>query len=138
MRYIYLVFLFLFLLTACGTKKEKNEIIINSTQVSTKQITALLTDIQLFESLINTHVFFRNKDEQNLLFQKILDKHNFTRNELDSCLKYLGNNLEQYNQILDSVKFNIEKMEEIDLPFLKERYTIAIDDNKKPFIKSIK
>ena len=123
MKYTYLAFLFLFVLSACGSRNDKSGFTPEG-QFSSTKIIAVLTNVQLLESLINTHGFFQNKEEQNLVFQEILDKHQITRQEFDSVLIYLETNLEVYQQILDSVKINLENMEKVDLPFLQERDTL--------------
>ncbi len=122
MKHTYLALIFIILLSACGSRNNKKEIILDSHLSSTK-IIAVLTDLQLLESLISTHRYFRDKEEQNLLLQKILDKHQISRQELDSVLIYLESDLEVYQEILDSVKINLEGMKEIDLQFLQEMET---------------
>ena len=91
---------------------------------------AVLTDVQLMESLISTHRNFRDQDEQNLLFQEILNKHDISRQVFDSNLMYLENNLEFYQVILDSVKININNLDAVDLPFLRETDSLQNADSR--------
>ncbi len=126
MKYTYLALVLLLLLTACNNKTKT----VNGKPFSIEQTTALLTDIQVFESLINTHTFFQDKEEQKMIFQEILERHKFTQDDLDSTLTYLENNLILYQEILDSVKINVEKMKKIDLPYLKTMPTFKKATNK--------
>lgn len=135
MRHTYLALVLLLLLTACGFNKNKTKIV-NGKPFSAKQTTELLTDIQVFESLISTHKNFQNKEEQKMIFEGILDRYEFTQDDLDSTLTYLGENLVLYQEILDSVKVKVEKMKKVDLPFLKTRYNLTIDD--KPALRNKK
>ena len=119
MKYTNILTLFLItFLSACGSGENKTKSD-KPNPFSSEKIIPVLTDIQLVESLINTHGNFYNKDEQNILFQEVLDKHQISRESLDSFLFLLETNLEYYQLIMDSVKINIEKIEKIDLPSLR-------------------
>ena len=97
---------------------------------SSTQMIAVLTDVQLMESLISTHRNFRDQDEQNILLQEILDKHEISRQKFDSNLMYLENNLDLYQLILDSVKINIKNLDVVDLPFLRETDSLQNADSR--------
>jgi len=119
MKYANILTLFLItFLSACGSGENKTKSD-KSNPFSSEKIITVLTDIQLVESLINTHGNFYNKDEQNILFQEVLDKHQISRESLDSILFFLETNLEYYQLIMDSVKINIEKIGKVNLPSVK-------------------
>lgn len=129
MKYTYFTLFLLAILTAsCGINNKETKTV-NDFKYSQRQITELLTDMQIFESLVSTHKFFNDKEEQNLVFHKILEKHEINRNEYDSIIKYISRNIEVYQQIIDSVKIKIEKMEKIDLPYIMHTDTTR---KKKP------
>lgn len=133
MKYTYLSLILLSLLTACGVNEKKTDTV-NGKPFSAEKATELLTDIQVFESMISTHNFFQDKEEQKMIFQAILEKHHFTLDEYDSTLTYLGKNLVLYQEILDSVKVKVEKMKKIELPYVKTRYTLT-KDGKQPSLR---
>ncbi len=119
----FLILLLLVFLAACKSGENKTEAAEPNHFTSSKTI-KLLSDVQLMESLVNTHGDFYNKDEQNILFQSILDKHQVSRQDLDSILEYLENNLEYFQLVLDSIKTQIEMTDTIDLPFLLYKDTL--------------
>lgn len=130
MKYIYLLSLLsLLFLTACSSKENESQIT-QYDQIESSKMIALLTDLQLMESLINTHGNFYNKDQQNLLFQGILDKHQISRQNLDSLLLFLENNLEFYQLIMDSLSMNFDTIKNVDLPSLKYKDTVQIINKK--------
>ena len=135
MKYTYFSLFLIALLTAsCGINNKETKTV-NDFKYSQKQITDLLTDMQTFESIVSTHKFFNDKDEKNLVFQKILEKHEINRNEYDSIIKYISRNIEMYQQIIDSIKIKIENMEEIDLPYIMHTDTTK-KKKPKPRLKS--
>lgn len=130
MKHLYfLSLLFLIFFTACSSDKNGTQIT-QYDQIESSKMIALLTDLQLMESLINTHGNFYNKDQQNLLFQGILDKHQISRQNLDSLLLFLENNLEFYQLIMDSLSMNFDTIKNVDLPSLKYKDTVQIINKK--------
>ena len=93
------------------------------------QIVDLVTDVQIFESLISTHRTFNNPAQQSKLFDTILNKHQFTKKEYDSLMSYLNRDIEYYQIILDSAKVKIDSLKSIDLPLLR---WIDTTEKKKP------
>lgn len=130
MKYIYLLSLLsLLFLTACSSKENESQIT-QYDQLESSKMIALLTDLQLMESLINTHGNFYNRDNQNLLFQEILDKHQISRQNLDSLLLFLENNLAFYQLIMDSLSMNFDTIKNVDLPSLRYKDTVQIINKK--------
>lgn len=117
MKKIFIVFMISALFGSCTTNDSDKS---NYHQPQpTNQIIDLFIDLQLYESLINTHKNFNNKTEQDFLFQQILEKHQITVKELDSVLQYMQNNIEFYKQVIDSAQIKIENMDSISLPLIK-------------------
>lgn len=127
MKYTILVLALLILICffSCNSEKKDQHIPPDSYH-TTEKIIPLLVDVHLVESFMNTHRNFRDRIEQDILFQEVLDKHQYSRSKFDSVLDYLENNVEYYKTVLDSVKIRIQKLDTVNLPLL-----MSIDTTQK-------
>jgi len=77
--------------------------------LSEKQMTDVLYDIEIAQGLSQAkYDAYSSKEQRDALLAGILDKHNITKEQLDSSLVWYSDRIDTYRKIRDSVNLYIE------------------------------
>ncbi len=105
----WLSFLFFIFLISCKQKSVETPGHI----MEKKELVNLQVDLYMVEAAHNMNVLKQDSadSEYKILFETILKKHNVTRDDYESSLRYYAIDNESLNEIYDSVMVKLTKLE---------------------------
>ena len=95
-KYIFLILFFVFVTQACTRRP--------LSVLNPKDMQSIMEDLYIAEAIYNANYGeFKTDEEQKILINSVLLKHDITRAKLDSSLVWYSDNLDDLNKINESV-----------------------------------
>lgn len=116
-NYLYFILLFI-LIFSCRTNKNKQD----TSVITRKDLVDIIVDLHKLDGILSVYSIRKEytSDQIHELYDKIIEKHGYTRKQFENSIVYYTADLERFNDLYDKVINELSKMESAVNPSNKE------------------
>lgn len=109
---IYIIFLTLLILTGCTHNISEKKGRPPADLIPRNEMVDIITDMHLYDAVMKEKQKKHNKisEPEYYMYQAVMKKHDITREQFESSLKYYQQDLEDFDKIYEDVIERLSKM----------------------------